>query len=357
MAEEDDAQKTEDPTAKKLSQARQKGQVATSQEIKSWGILLAATMGLVMLVPGMMRDVSTMGARFLRSPHAIPADFEHFRLVLAEVLIELGFIVGPLLGLLLVLGLFASVVQTGFMVSPGKIKPELKKISLIAGVKRMFSMRSLVEFLKGLLKLAIVSTVAFGMAIPLLDDVALIPSLELIQSLDRLHEVAFRLIAGTVGVMTAVAILDFAFQKMQHLKQMRMSKQEVKDEFKQTEGDPMVKGRIRRLRMERAQRRMMAAVPEADVVVTNPTHYAVALKYEMETMPAPKLVAKGMDTLAHRIREVAEEHDIAIVENPPVARALYAAVEIDEEIPVEHYKAVAEIIGFVMRLKGKLRGQ
>ena len=147
------------------------------------------------------------------------------------------------------------------------------------------------------------------------------------------------------------------YQKFAHQKEMRMTKQEVKDEQKQSEGDPQIKSRIRRLRMERAQRRMMAAIPEADVVITNPTHYAVALKYKMEVMPAPMLVAKGVDTLALKIREVAEAHDVPVVENPPLARALYAAVEIDEEIPEEHYMAVAEVIGYVMRLRGELQGE
>ena len=171
--------------------------------------------------------------------------------------------------------------------------------------------------------------------------------------LDKILNIAILISAGTIAVMTAIAALDFMFQKYQFTKQMRMSKQEVKDEHKQSEGDPQVKARIRALRQQRARERMMAAVPEADVVITNPTHYAVALKYDMEEMPAPKLIAKGIDTLAFRIREVAEEHDIPIVENPPLARALHASVELDEEIPPEHFVAVAEVIGYVMRMKGK----
>ena len=178
--------------------------------------------------------------------------------------------------------------------------------------------------------------------------------MDLVQSFPGIIlNIAILISAGTIAVMTAIAALDFMFQKYQFTKQMRMSKQEVKDEHKQSEGDPQVKARIRALRQQRARERMMAAVPEADVVITNPTHYAVALKYDMEEMPAPKLIAKGIDTLAFRIREVAEEHDIPIVENPPLARALHASVELDEEIPPEHFVAVAEVIGYVMRMKGK----
>ena len=181
--------------------------------------------------------------------------------------------------------------------------------------------------------------------------------MELAYSLDRIFIIATVLVAGTVGVMTLVAAMDFAFQKHRFTKRMRMSKQEVKDEFKQSEGDPHVKARIRKIRMERAQQRMMAAVPDADVVITNPTHYSIALQYKMDDMAAPKLVAKGVDHLAMRIREVAEANDVPLVENPPLARALYAGVDIDEEIPAEHFKAVAEVIGFIMRQRGDLPPQ
>ena len=168
-------------------------------------------------------------------------------------------------------------------------------------------------------------------------------------------QVAGQILIAVLSVMTLIAALDFLYQKQQHLKQLRMSKQEVKEEFKQTEGDPMIKSRLRQIRMERARKRMMAAVPEADVVITNPTHYAVALKYDGETMEAPKLVAKGADLVARKIRELAKEPDVPIVENPPLARALHDTVELDELIPPEHYKAVAEIIGYVMSLNNKRR--
>jgi len=197
--------------------------------------------------------------------------------------------------------------------------------------------------------------VAFGLVFSAMNDIELISSFSLGQILDRIQLVAILLTAGTVAVMTVVAALDYAFQRRSFIKQMRMTKQEVRDEHKQAEGDPQIKARIRRLRMERAQKRMMAAVPEADVVITNPTHFAVALAYEMETMSAPRLVAKGADVLAQRIREVAEENEVPLVENPPLARALYASVELDQEIPPEHYQAVAQVIGYVMRLKGELR--
>lgn len=354
MAEEDDSSKTEDPTQKKLSKARERGQVAMSQEIKSWLILLGSTLIIIVMAPSMMRDMRNVMAPFIVSPHDIPFDFLHLRLVMGRTLVDLGLILAPLLGLLLFLAFFASVGQSGLVYSPKKLEPDLSKLSLIKGFKKLFSMRSVLEFAKGILKLSLVTAVALGLVVPLLDDIELLPAADLVESLDRIYQLGILLMVGTVAVMTVIAVLDFFYQKYDHLKQMRMTKQEVKDEHKQSEGDPQIKARIRRLRIERAQRRMMAAVPEADVVITNPTHYAVALKYKMAEMPAPKLVAKGVDSLAFRIREMAEAHEVPVVENAPLARALYAAVELDEEIPEEHYRAVAEVIGYVMRLRGDL---
>lgn len=354
MADEDDASKTEDPTEKKLQDARGKGQVAQSQEIKSWAILLGGTAGLMFLAPFIANGVTSVSRAFIESPHAISANFGHLRKVFADVAMDIGLVLAPLFLLLVIIAIAANIGQFGLIWSFEKIMPDLKKISLIAGVKRMFSSRTVMEFLKGIAKLIIVGVVAFGLAIPLLVDIEIIAFKDFLYSLDRIHTIAIYLAAGTVAVMTVIAALDLIYQRMKHSKEMRMTKQEVKDEHKQSEGDPQVKARIRQIRAERAQNRMMASVPEADVVITNPTHYSIALQYKMEEMAAPKLVAKGVDHLAFRIREVAEDNDIPIVENPPLARALYASVEIDEEIPGEHFTAVAEVIGYVMRMRGQL---
>ncbi len=354
MADQDDASKTEEPSGKKLAEARKKGQVASSMEIKNWFILLGGTLGLAIMAPGIMREVRLLVIPFIEAPHAMPMDFEHLRLMVVDKFTGAALILAPLIGILVILALAANLLQTGPMYAPKKIEPDFSKLSLIKGIQKKFSTQAIVEFLKGILKISIVSLVAFGMTVPLLQDITLIPAMELGQSLERLHAIAVRLLSGTVAVMTVIALLDFVWQKYSFTKNMRMTKQEVKDEHKQSEGDPQIKARIRRLRQERAQRRMMASVPDADVVVTNPTQYAVALEYKMDRMPAPKVVAKGVDHIARRIREIAEENDVAVVENPPLARALFAAVEIDEEIPPEHFKAVAEVIGYVMRLRGEL---
>ena len=353
---EDDASKTEDPTAKKLAKARSEGQVAQSQEIKSWVLLMGSALLLFMVAPGIARDLSDLSRGFIEHPHAFPMDRESLRSVFADVLIKGGLILMPVFGLLFFLAILANVGQMGFVYSPKKMAPKLSNLSLNKGFKKMFSFKSVVEFIKGVVKLTLVGLVAFGLSLPLLGDITLVPDMDLLDSLDRIHALAVQLVLGTVAVMTVIALLDFAYQKYSFMKEQKMTKQEVKDEHKQSEGDPQVKARIRRLRAQRARQRMMAAVPEADVVVTNPTHFAVALKYKMDEMPAPKLIAKGMDFVAFRIRDVAEEHDIPIVENAPLARALYATVELDDDIPPEHYKAVAEVIGYVMRLRGELQG-
>ncbi len=353
MAEEDDdAQKTEEPTPRKLSQAKEQGDTASSQEIKTWGILVAATLIIALMSPGISSDLRDVTLMFLAQPHAIPTDFEHLRLTLANLMLQLAWILAPLMAALMVIAVFMSVAQSGLIWAPKKLKPDFSKISLLKGAKRLTSMRAIVEFTKGILKLVIVSIVAFGITLPMLDDIVLIPSIDFVLSLERIRDLIVFLAVGTIVVLTVIAVFDYVYQKYSFMQKMKMTKQEVRDEHKQSEGDPQVKARIRQLRTERARQRMMSAVPEADVVVTNPTHYAVALKYKIEDMQAPRLVAKGMDHLALRIREVAEEHDIPIVENPPLARTLYAAVELDEEIPTEHYQAVAEVIGYVMRLRG-----
>ncbi|TCS63039.1 flagellar biosynthesis protein FlhB [Varunaivibrio sulfuroxidans] len=354
MAEEDDSQKTEDPTDRKLSNAREKGQVGSSQEVKSAMIILGGALSLAVLAPWMARNVKDVITVFIAQPDAFSVNLFDLRTLMTNVLERLGWIVAPVFGGLFVLAIFASVAQTGLLIAPSKLAPELSKISLLKGATRMFSTRSLVEFVKGVIKLIIVSLVAFGLTIPLMQDVRLMADYDMVAILDRIHKISVMLAVGTLGVMVAISVLDFFYQKFEFTKSMKMSKQEVKDEHKQSEGDPQIKARIRRIRAERANQRMMSAVPEADVVVTNPTHYAVAMSYSMESMSAPRVVAKGVDTLAFRIRDVAKANDVPVVENPPLARALYAAVELDEEIPAEHYNAVAEVIGYVMRLKGKI---
>lgn len=209
------------------------------------------------------------------------------------------------------------------------------------------------EFLKGILKIVIVGYVAFVAVYPELPHIRQLPGSSVEAMLVFLAHLAMRMTIGAAVAMFFIALFDLIFQRFQYFKSLRMSKQELKDEYKQSEGDPVIKQRLRRLRMERAKQRMMAAVPESDVVITNPTHFAVALKYDGAVMKAPTLVAKGKDLVALKIREIAEENEVPVVENPPLARALFASTDIDAEIPFEHYEAVAKIISYVYQLKGK----
>lgn len=355
MAEDsDDSERTEEPSSKKLEKARGEGQIVQSQEVRSWAMLFGTTLGAMMLMPGLLRDVNRAVLKYVESPHALSVEPSSLRNLFAGLSLDLALALAPILGLLMLVAVAGNITQFGLVSSPKKMAPKWSNLSPMLGLKRMFGVRAWMEFFKGLMKLAVVGVVVWWVAYPLLTDFDLMPARDVLAMLDRLWTIAIRLAMATVGVMTFIAALDFGYQFFAHMKKMRMTKQEVKDEHKQTEGDPLIKSRIRRIRMERARKRMMAAVPSATVVVTNPTHYAVALSYKIEEMQAPTLVAKGVDFLAKRIRELAEEHDVPVVENPPLARALYAAVDIDQEIPHEHYKAVAEVVGYVMRLKGKL---
>ena len=354
MADQNDAEKTEQPTAKKLSDARKKGNVARSQEINSWATLLGLLICLVTLIPWLMSKVTLMNFVFLESPHSIEVNNESIQGLFRVTATELFLVVGPILFFFLILGFLATFIQVGRTFSWEKTKPKWNKVSPLSGIKRLISPRSLVEFAKGLVKLVLVGLVLFFVALPLLDDIELFPGFDLFVSFKRIQEIAVILVFWTIAIMSIVAALDFAYQKHDHIKKLRMTKQEVKDEHKHLEGDPKVKARLAQIRQERQRARMIANVTEADIVITNPTHYAVALKYEINTMPAPILVAKGVDELALRMRDVADENEVPIVENPPLARALYAAVELNESIPEHLYHAVAEVIGYVFRLTGKL---
>ena len=357
MAEEqDDASKTEEPTQKKLDKARSEGQVATSQEIKNWAVLVGGTAMLFLLMPKLAADVQYIGQSFIEHAHDKPEDLYALQVMAYQTFIDLGIALAPTFAILVILAIASGLVQSGLIWAWPKIKPKLSNISIINGFKNRFSMKALVEFAKGIFKLMIVSVAVVFAIMPFLSHLEVMPDMHLLGVLNEIWIIAIFMIAASVGVMTVLAGLDFAYQKYSHLQKMKMTKQEVKEEHKQQEGDPQIKARIRRVRMERAQRRMMASVPDADVVITNPTHYAVALEYKPDVMPAPVCLAKGVDTVAFKIREIAEFHDIAVVENPVLARALHASVELDEAIPQEHYQAVAEIIGFVFRKRGKTMG-
>jgi flagellar biosynthetic protein FlhB len=349
----DDSQKTEDPSTRKLSRAREKGQVVHSREVNNWFIVGAGLSVVLFFGPPTARAIGRALYRYIAAPDQV--GMAQLGLVLKGTLAAVGLTLLAPLALLTAAAVAGALLQTGFVFAPERLSPDIDNLSPVRGFSRIFSLRGFVEFGKTLAKLAMVVVVAAVLLAPEIDRMPLLMGMDVADVLAEIEHMTVRLGFGVFVVLTLIAALDYGYQRFSFMKSMRMSKQEVKEEHKQSEGDPMVRARLRQIRMERARKRMMAAVPGASVVVTNPTHYAVALKYELGSAGAPRVVAKGADLLALRIREVAEEHDVPIVENPPLARALFGGVELDQEIPAEHYKAVAEIIGFVFRQQGKLR--
>ena len=355
MSDQDKSQKTEEPTSKRLSEAHEKGQVAKSQEVSNWFVLSAAALVVSIFAESFARRLMTTVKPLLVSPHEIRIDAETLVQLLAHLGETVGLMLLPPLVLLAAAAIAGHVIQHRPMMALAKLKPTLSKISPAKGLKRMFSMQSVINLLKASVKIVLLGGVAIFVVWPDLQALPTMMTMPLDIVASRIMEIALLLSIGVVGALTALAMLDMIYQKWDFHQNQKMSRQEIKDETKQAEGDPQVKARIRQVRMERARRRMMAAVPTADVIITNPTHYAVALSYVDEEMAAPRLVAKGRDLVARRIREIAQEHDVPIVENPPLARALEADVEINQEIPPHFYKAVAEVIGYVMGLRRRRR--
>ena len=346
----DQESKTEDPSAKRLDDARKHGDVAKSQEVTTW-FMLGGAAAVFALMAG---PVSTNLVTSLRVLLANADQFEvggpalgNFFWGLAGSILLVSLI--PLV-VLLACAIAANLLQHKPLFSVEPITPKLSKISPIAGAKRLFSIEALVNFVKGLVKLGVVGAVMFFVLWPERDRLDTMMTTDPVVILENFQDLGLKLIWATLAVVTIIAGADFLYQRQRWWNRQKMTLQEMRDEFKQMEGDPKIKGRIRQIRMERSRRRMMQSVPDATVVVTNPTHFAVALKYDSD-MAAPQCVAKGADDVAMRIRKLAEENDVPIVENPPLARALYASVDIDETIPTEHFKAVAQVIGYVMRLK------
>jgi flagellar biosynthetic protein FlhB len=351
MSDTDDSQKTEDPTGRRLQEAHDSGNVANSREVNNLFMILALTISVVAFAGAISRDLVNLTLPFVESPDKIPTDLGHLT-TLGWKLMGMILLSGAAPLALAVIAAFGSgYLQFGLILSGDSLMPDLEKISPLAGLKRIFSLRSLSEFLKGLLKISIVGGISFWILMPSVGDLHKLIGMEMVQLLAVIRQLIDHLLIAVLCAMVAITLADILYQRYEHIKQLRMSRQELKDEMRESEGDPLIKSRLRQLRMERARKRMMAEVPKADVVVTNPTHYAVALRYEQAEMAAPKVIAKGVDAVAQKIREIAAEHHIPVVENPPLARGLYASVEIDQEVPPEFYKAVAEVIGYIYKLK------
>lgn len=350
----DESQKTEEPTPKKLQDSRKKGQVALSREVNNWVMLLMASLIALAVIPLMMESMFQYLALFIEKPHEFHGGMLGIGIILEESFYQTVSVLALPFILLMIAAFLGPFLQVGPLFAPESIKPSLEKISIIKGFKRIFSMRAIVEFVKGIFKLVIVGLVTAVIVYPFLDGIEHMIDLPIPYVMDELMGLVSRVLIGILVVLLIVAVFDYAYQRSEHYKKMRMTKQEVKDEYKTTEGDPQVKAKLRQLRMQKSRQQVLQNVAMADVVIMNPTHYAVALQYDPDESPAPICVGKGLNETALRIREIAEENDVMIEQNPPLARALYASVEVDEAIPFEHYEAVAKIISYVLQKKRKI---
>ncbi|MBI2881379.1 MAG: flagellar biosynthesis protein FlhB [Candidatus Tectomicrobia bacterium] len=353
MAEKDQQEKTEPASPKRREEAREAGKVAKSVEVSSAALLLGGLVIFYFASSFMVETAGDLMRGFFREMGEVRLDHSTVLTLLYAVLWQAVRLLGPFFLASLFVAVAANVAQVGFLFAPKALKPNFSAVSPLQGAKRLFSSQGLVELLKSLVKIALVGWVTwwtvreeFFNTLPLVHQTP--PEI-----LSFWGGVTFKIFLRAGLVWIFLALLDFAYRRWKMEKDLRMTKQEVKDETKQREGDPQIKGRIRSIQREQARRRMMAAVPKADVVITNPTHLAVALSYRLEKMHAPKVVAKGADYLAEQIQVIAREHGVPVLRNQKLARSLYESVEVDQYIPVELYKAVAEVLAYVYRLRGK----
>ena len=359
MAEDaDQDSKTEEASPRKLQEARRKGDFARSPDVATTLALAGAAAVLMFGGAYFSQQIAADLLPFIERPHTMLGGLDAgagMELAMTAILSVAPFLMALMLAVI-VGSVFGNVAQSqGFILTTEKLKPKLSAISPLSGFKRIFGPDGLVQFLKTFLKLVAIGCVCWWVLKPHVREVENLAAMSPMAILPYAKDLAFRLFLSALIFLGATAGADYIWQRMRFAKRMRMTKQEAKDDYKQSEGDPHVKARLRQLRMQRSRQRMMQAVPTATVIVTNPTHYSVALRYNPDDGdPAPVCVAKGVDAMALRIREVAKEHDVPIVENVPLARALYATVEVDDIIPREHFEAAAKVIGFVMQ-KGKGR--
>lgn len=346
-------EKTEDPTAKRQQDARNKGQVARSQELSAVFVLFVGFWVMYVLGASTYREIAGYMA-YVFGHLDTAVDTESVMRLFIGIVVVLAKTAFPVMAAVMLIGLGINLMQVGIKFTTEPLTFNLDRLNPISGFGRIFSKRALVELLKSVLKILIIGSFIY---INLKDEILQMPKLlylDLAASMPKIADIIFMMAFKICGVIFVLAVLDYAYQKWDHFQNLKMSKDEVKEEFKQMEGDPQIKGKIKQKQRQMAMSRMMREVPQADVIVTNPTHFAVALRYR-EGMRAPEVVAKGQDLVAQRIKEVAREAGVMIVENKPLARALYAAVEVGGTVPPELYKAVAEVLAYVYRIRNPRR--
>ncbi len=345
-----DQERTEQATAKRRKEFREKGQVAQSKEVQTAALLSATLLLWYFYAPPFWRRLSAWLAEMWRLSAAVDVTPAAVVALLGQLGMRAALLLAPLLLLVLLVGFFSSFLQIGWLFTFKPLQPDFAKLNPVAGATRFVSKRSLVEVVKSLAKVLLVGTVAYKVVSSEFDRALTLVDMEVFETVRFLGQVALRVLLKSCGILILLGLLDFLFVRWEMEQKMKMTKQEQKEEHKESEGDPHIKSRIRSLQYQMARRRMMAEVPKADVVITNPTHYSVALLYDRSRMEAPQVVAKGADHLAMRIREIARENGVPLVENRPVARALYK-VELGKPVPEDLFKAVAEILAYVYGLR------
>jgi len=340
------ADKTEEATPRRLEKAREEGQVIISRELISFTVLGAGLLGMVFGLP-------TLGYELMRGMRGIMENTHQLQIgLVGSEMMRLGLMaILPVMVMGMIGAIAATMLQSRGLISAKGLKPQFSRLNPASGIKRLLGPEGAIEFLRTLIKLAVICA-ALWWALGDPQELRMVLSLSPGDLLHRMMQASMDLFIAAVLAFAAIAVLDYLVVRFRHLRRLRMTRQELREEVKESEGDPQIKGRIRNLRMARARRRMMAAIPKAAVIITNPTHYAVALAYDETSQAAPRVVAKGTEAVAARIRAVAEEAGVPLVSNPPLARALFK-LELETEIPAEHYQAVAEIIAYVWRLRGR----
>jgi flagellar biosynthetic protein FlhB len=353
MAEENDQEKTEQATSKRRQNAREKGQVTKSRELASVAVLGACLVYFYFDASDLTARLMALMKTSLRKSGQTNISIDTIQPLLTDLVFQTFALLAPFLLVALIAGLMINILQVGILFSAEAITPKYSKIDPVKGFQRLFSVRSLVELVKNILKMSIVGFVAYLTVRGEAQNLLPLVDFGVWDILGYLGRVSFKILYSTCWVLVILAILDYGYQKWEHERSLKMSMKEIKEENKESEGDPLVKGRIKKLQREMARKRMMAAVPKADVVITNPTHFAVAIRYEPETMNAPCVIAKGADFLAEKIKEIARKSGVPVVENRLVAQVLYKVTPVDHAVPENLYKAIAEILAHIYSSKQK----
>lgn len=346
-------EKTEKATPKKRQESRKKGQVAKSSDVNTAFLILFPFLSLIIIGPFMRDRLIALIKHYYTENLMLSLSLHNVSQLFIDMVTESAFVLLPILGVAFLAGMVSNTVQVGFLFSAEAVKPDLKKIDPVSGFKRIYSLRAIVELIKSILKISVIGLVTFSVIWIHFDEIVRLPLLTAEEALSLLGKLTLYMGLFAGVALAFLALLDYLYQKYDFEKNIRMSKQDIKDEFKKTEGDPLIKSKIKQKQKEMAMRRMMQEVPKADVIITNPTHYAVAVKYDETKMDAPFILAKGVDSIALKIRQIASEHDVMTVENRPLARALHDQVELGHAVPEQFFKAIAEILAYVYRIKKK----